>query len=140
MVTIDTSTDFGKRVAGQVQDEEVVWLTTVGADGTPHPSAVWFLWTDDEFLVLSQPDKPKLRNIGRNPGVAVNFNTDPLGSHITTFTGTARLDGVDPTPEEMAAYDAKYAASITRIGYTVDEFHAAYSVPLRVTPEKLRGF
>ncbi len=140
MVTIDTTTDFGKRVAGQVQGEEVVWLTTVGADGTPHPSAVWFLWTDDEFLVLSQPDKPKLRNIGRNPRVAVNFNTDSLGSHLTTFTGTARLDGVDPTSEEMAAYDAKYAASITRIGYTPEQFHAAYSVPLRVTPEKLRGF
>ncbi len=111
MGIIDTTTGFGKRVAEQVEGEEVVWLTTVGADGTPHPSAVWF-----------------------------NFNTDRLGAHLTTFTGTARLDGVAPTPEEMAAYDAKYAASITRIGYTPEQFHAAYSVPLRVTPEKLRGF
>lgn len=140
MSVIDTTTELGRRVSGQVDSEEIVWLTTVGADGTPHPSPVWFLWTEGEFLILSQPGKPKLRNIARNPRVALNFNSDRIGEEVATFTGTARLDDVVPTAEELAIFTAKYAQSITRIGYTSEQFHAAYSVPLRVIPEKLRGF
>ncbi len=140
MVIIDTSTGFGRRVGAQLETEEVVWLTTVGSDGTPQPSPVWFLWVGGEFLVLSQPDKPKLRNIARNPRVAVNFNTDRLGEEVATFTGTARLHDVAPTVDEMESYNAKYAASIARIGYLPEEFHVAYSVPFRISPEKLRGF
>jgi len=140
MSVIDTTTELGRRVSGQLESDEIVWLTTVGADGTPQPSPVWFLWTEGEFLILSQPDKPKLRNIARNPRVALNFNGDRLGEEVATFTGTARLDDVAPTSTEMAAFTAKYIDSTVRIGYTSEQFHAAYSVPLRVTPEKLRGF
>ncbi len=76
MFTIDTSTGFGKRIARQLDDERVVWLTTVAPSGTPAPTPVWFLWHDDEILISSEPD----------------------------------------------------------------QFHAAYSVLIRITPEKLRGF
>ena len=41
---IDTSSSFGRRVVERLENEHVVWLTTVAADGTPQPSPVWFLW------------------------------------------------------------------------------------------------
>ena len=34
----DPSTTFGKRVRERLAEEIVVWLTTVGADGTPQPN------------------------------------------------------------------------------------------------------
>jgi hypothetical protein len=40
----------------------------------------------------------------------------------------------------LAAYNAKYADDITRLGMTTDQFHASYSVLVRITPGKLRGF
>jgi PPOX class probable F420-dependent enzyme len=137
---IDTSTDFGLRVSGELETEQIVWLTTVRADGTPQPSPVWFLWTGGEVLVLSEPGKPKLRNIAGNPRVALNFNSDHGGSRVTTLSGTARLDDAALTEAELAAYVAKYRDAIAGLGSTTDQFLAAYSVPFRVTPGKLRGF
>jgi len=79
MFTIDTSTRFGKRIARQLDDERVVWLTTVAASGTPAPTPVWFLWRDDEILIGSEPGKAKLRNIAAHPQVSVNFNATHTG-------------------------------------------------------------
>lgn len=140
MNVIDTSTDFGLRVSGELETEQIVWLTTVRSDGTPQPSPVWFLWTGGDVLVLSQPGKPKLRNVVGNPRVALNFNSDHGGHRVTTLNGTARLEDAAPTEAELAAYTAKYRDAIEGLGYTADQFLAAYSVPFRVTPEKLRGF
>ena len=44
----DAGTPFGDRVRERLVDEQVIWLTTVGADGTPQPNPVWFLWTPEE--------------------------------------------------------------------------------------------
>ncbi len=140
MNVIDTSTDFGLRVRGELETEQIVWLTTVRSDGTPQPSPVWFLWTGGDVLVLSQPGKPKLRNVAGNPRVALNFNSDHGGHRVTTLNGTARLEDVAPTQAELAAYTAKYRDAIEALGYTADQFLSAYSVPFRVTLEKLRGF
>jgi PPOX class probable F420-dependent enzyme len=140
MFTIDTSTDFGKRIARQLDDEVVVWLTTVGASGTPAPKPVWFLWHDDEILISSQPDKAKLHHIERHPQVAVNFNATHSGGDVGVISGTAAIDPAPISGEALAAYNAKYADDITRLGMTPDQFHASYSVLIRITPEKLRGF
>jgi hypothetical protein len=50
------------------------------------------------------------------------------------------LDGVTATAAEMDAYDAKYVEHMKQLGATPEQFHQEYSVPLRVTPDKLRGF
>ena len=53
---IDTTTEFGQRVMRRLQEEVVVWLTTVDASDTPQPRPVWFLWEGETFLIYSQPD------------------------------------------------------------------------------------
>jgi PPOX class probable F420-dependent enzyme len=140
MFTIDTSTDFGKRIERQLGDERVVWLTTVGRSGTPAPNPVWFLWHDDEILISSQPDKAKLRNITAHPQVAVHFNATYTGGDVGVISGTAVVDTAPIDGEALAAYNAKYAEDIAGLGMTPDQFHADYSVLIRITPEKLRGF
>jgi predicted pyridoxine 5'-phosphate oxidase superfamily flavin-nucleotide-binding protein len=30
-----------------LHEAHVIWLTTVDADGTPHPNPVWILWDGD---------------------------------------------------------------------------------------------
>ena len=74
---IDTATDSGRRVAQRLENERLVWLTTVAPDGTPQPSPVWFLWDGGSVLIYSQPNRPKLRHIQRNPNVASNFDITP---------------------------------------------------------------
>jgi PPOX class probable F420-dependent enzyme len=140
MFTIDTSTGFGKRIARQLGDERVVWLTTVARSGTPAPTPVWFLWHDDEILIASQPDKAKLHNIAGHPQVAVNFNATHTGGDVGVISGTAVIDQDPLSGDALAAYDAKYADDIAGLGMTPDQFHADYSVLVRITPGKLRGF
>ena len=41
---IDLTTQFGRKVKQHLRKEYVVWLTTVGADLSPQPRPVWFIW------------------------------------------------------------------------------------------------
>jgi len=105
----------------------------------PHPRPVWFWWDGETFLIYSKPDTFKLGHIEANPRVALNFDGDGLGGDIIVFTGEARLDPAAPPAHQMTEYTEKYQAGFQRIGMTPEQFAAAYSVPLRVTPTSLRG-
>ncbi|WP_112247443.1 TIGR03667 family PPOX class F420-dependent oxidoreductase [Kribbella monticola] len=140
MFSIDTSTPFGARVARQLDDELVIWLTTVAPSGTPAPTPVWFLWTGGQLLIASQPRTAKLRNLGRGDRVSTNFNATFHGGEVGVLTGSAAIDEAGFTDEERAAYTTKYAEHIAGLGMSADEFHKSYSVLIRITPDKLRGF
>jgi len=137
---LDFTTDFGNRAAARLRTEEVIWLTTVGRDGLPQPSPVWFLWEDDAAISYSQSKVPKVGNIARHPQVALNFNSDAGGGDIVIFTGTAAIVADAPPAKAHATYLAKYGAAITRIGMNADSFADDYRTVIRVTPTKLRGF
>lgn len=136
---IDTTTDFGGRVAGHLADDLVVWLTTVGPDQTPQPSPVWFFWDGDTALIYSQPETPKLRNIARNPRVSLNFNCTSSGGDVIVLTGDASIDAEAPPASAVPAYVQKYTEGMQGIGMTPDAFAQAYSVAVRVRPSSLRG-
>ncbi len=136
---IDTATDFGARVARRLDEEIVIWLTTVDSHSTPQPRPVWFLWDGEAFLIYSMPDTHKVDHIHRGSRVALNLNTDETGGDVVVITGDAFADPHAPPADQNEAYVAKYAKHIKNIGYTPESFAAAYSVPIRVTPIDLRG-
>jgi PPOX class probable F420-dependent enzyme len=140
MFTIDTSTDFGARISKQLDNEVVLWLTTVGKSGTPAPNPVWFLWNGTDILVFSQSDKAKLHNIAANPRVSLNFNATHTGGDVGVITGTAILDEAHASPDDLAAYNTKYAEGLAGLDMTPEQFHRDYPVLIRITPDKLRGF
>ncbi len=76
---IDTNTEFGKRVAERLRNDELLWLTTVTPEGAPQPSLIWFSWDGETVLIYSQPNAPKLRNIAGNPRVSLNFQANAHG-------------------------------------------------------------
>ncbi|KAA8886610.1 TIGR03667 family PPOX class F420-dependent oxidoreductase [Nocardia colli] len=137
---VDPSTAFGAKVVARLGTEPVIWLTTVGATGTPQPNPVWFQWRDDEFLLFSKPDQAKLRNLARNPRVSLNFNSTEWGGEVMVFTGTARIDDVAATPDEIATYTTKYADGLQDLGLSAEQFFAEYSAIVRIRPDRLRGF
>lgn len=139
MLNLDTSTAFGAQVARRLAEERMIWLTTVRADLTPQPSPVWFLWKDGEFLIYSEPNTQKLRNIARSSNVALHFDGDGRGGDIVVFAGTARIDPQAPPAHQVAAYAQKYAWGFERNGWTAQQFAELYSVPILVAPTSLRG-
>ena len=133
------STPFGERVERRLREEPIIWLTTTGADGTPQPNPVWFLWDGNSFLVYSLPDAARLPHIQRTPRVALHFDGNGKGGDIVIFTGEARISQDDPPADQLPVYVEKYKDFIARSFGTPAAFAAKYSVALRITPSKVRG-
>ena len=138
MPVIDSRTEKGARADARLRTDEVAWLVTVAADGTPVPTPVWFMWDGEAIVVYSQRDKPKLRHIAANPRVALALRTDELGDEITVITGDAVVDATAPSAADFPGYAEKYGALIARLGADPASFAAEYAIPVRITPTRLR--
>ena len=136
---VDFSTELGRRVLGLLDSEQVIWLTTVDSKGAPQPRPVWFLWDGSSLLIYSSPDAYKLRHLARNAKVSLNFNSDPEAHHVAVLVGEARVDRDAPRADRESRYLEKYREGIAGLGMTSTRFGTAYSVAVRVTPERLRG-
>ena len=137
---IDTNTEFGERVQRRLTEETIGWLTTVTAGGQPQSVPVWFLWQEDETLLLySQPDTPKLRNIKNNPHVSFNLDSDGRGGNIVRLEGPAAIAEDAPPATDVPAYLEKYNQGIASLGLTPQGFAEGYSVAVKIRPSKVRG-
>ncbi|MGW6423944.1 TIGR03667 family PPOX class F420-dependent oxidoreductase [Nocardia sp. NPDC055053] len=139
MSVLDESTPFGATVAKRLADEHLIWLTTIGAGDTPQPNPVWFLWEDGTFLIYTEPTAKRLRHLARNPRVALNFNSSAAGGEIAVFTGTARI-GEAVSEAVRAGYSRKYTQGFAEIKMSEADFYKTYSIPIHITPDRLRGF
>lgn len=136
---IDTTTEFGQRVAARLESERIIWLTSLDSALTPQPRPVWFHWDGERFLIYSRPGTYKIEHIARSPHVALNFDSDGSGGDIVVFTGRAALAPDAPPADAVAAYVDKYRERMAEIGHTPESFAQAYSVAITVTPDEVRG-
>lgn len=119
-------------------DDVIGWLTTVAADGTPQSSVISFLWEGNTILFYSQPDTPKLRNIARSPLVSFSLQSDPYGDHMLIIEGTAAEDRAVPPSDEHGLYAAKYREPLQHWRMGEAETARDFSVPIRITPRRVR--
>ena len=68
-------------------------LVTLRAEGTPHVAPVWFLWDEGRALVMADAKAVKVRNIRRNPAVALSVSTPDHPYLFVTIEGVANLAG-----------------------------------------------
>ena len=133
---LDLSTDAGQRAEQRLQQDQIIWITTVRADGQPQASPVWFLWQHGKFFLHSKPDQ-KVRNIGAHPRVALHLN-DHDGGDVVTIEGTAEVLAGDSAANVRPDYLAKYREAIPQLGLTPEQMLAAYPVAFQVTPTRIR--
>jgi PPOX class probable F420-dependent enzyme len=137
---VDFATPVGQVIARRLKQEQIIWLTTVDAQGTPQPRPVWFHWDGGTVLILSQPEAAKIRHVRRSPRVALNFNTDAGGGQVGVLTGEARISSAPIEAGRWQAYVDKYAAGIKSLGMTPETMRGEYAAALLITPTALRGF
>jgi PPOX class probable F420-dependent enzyme len=139
---VDTTTEFGQRVEKRLRNDPVIWLVTVGQDGRPIPSPVWFHWDGVIFLIYSQPGTLKLRNIKSNPHVALHFDSEDRtgrgghdGENIVIVSGTAQIDPHAELGETNQAFIAKYrdTGRCDAWGVSYEELAREFSVAIRIT-------
>lgn len=137
---IDFNTPVGRKIELRLQQEQIIWLTTVDARQTPQPRPVWFHWDGESALIFSQTKAAKLRHIAKNPHVALNFNTDAEGDEVGVLIGEAVVSQEPVSSKRMKAYLEKYAQGIQGIGQSPESMQAEYPVVILVTPRRVRGF
>jgi len=100
---------------------------------------VGFLWDGgDSVSVCSRPGA-RIRNIARNPKVALNFDGDGRGGDIVVLSGTAEVDESGPSAAEDAAWVAKYASEWARSGMTAGSVAQRFSIPVRIRIGSVHG-
>ena len=137
---LDLDSPAGARADRRLRTEQILWLTTVRADGQPQSSPVWFLWDGETFLVFSQPSAQKLRNLAANPRVAVHLESDGTGEDVLTVDGTAAVDPEVPPSDQLEEYGVKYREGIQAMGSTPAELARDFSVAICIRPSRVRAW
>ncbi|GIG85986.1 pyridoxamine 5'-phosphate oxidase family protein [Plantactinospora endophytica] len=136
------------RAEQRLRDQTVLWLTTVSPSGQPQTSPVGYAWNGQTFLILSKPGIAKVRNLRRNPRVAMHLDLDTEAEEYTVLTieGIAELDAAPPgvpaplTRDEVTGYLDKHLESMRWAQVTPEQTFADYSTVIRVTPTRARCY
>jgi PPOX class probable F420-dependent enzyme len=132
--------DRRARVEIRLHTNLMAWLTTVTAAGRPDSVPVWYLFRDDDsILVYSQPGKAKLRNIDANPNVSLGLDVTDIGRDIIRIEGTAAHVAAHPAADQVAEYVAKYTERIGAIFGTVEQFARTFTEAIVITPSRLHA-
>jgi PPOX class probable F420-dependent enzyme len=134
-------------VEQRLRNDPLAWFTMVRPDGRPHVVPVWFFWDGETFLICSQPNAQKVRNLRHNPHVVLALDgAGNLGYDVVVVEGTADLLN-ETSLSLLKAYPAfaeKYEAllqSIKEAGLENQDLDwqalvGSYSQPNRVTPTR----
>jgi PPOX class probable F420-dependent enzyme len=128
------------RILRFLEQEPIVWLSTVRPDGNPHLVPIWFSWDGEALLIFSKPDAQKVRNLRARPTVMLALGDAEADFDIGLLNGTAELLDTPArdvlTPEHLA----KYAAQMNAIGLDAETYAARYSQVIRIMPEGFLGW
>lgn len=133
------SVTLDDKQAAIIDSAYYLWFTTTRDDGQAQPTPVWFIHDNGTFLIFSQPNAQKVKNIRLNPKVALSYTNDPHADTYLVVMGEAQIveGGVPIT--QTPAYLAKYRTGIEALGMTPESMAATYSTLIRVTPTRIRG-
>jgi PPOX class probable F420-dependent enzyme len=79
-----------------IESDRVAHLVTLNSDGSPHVTCVWVGLAGDDIVCGHLAKHHKLRNIERDPRVALSIETDTVNSHglleYLVVYGSARIE------------------------------------------------
>ena len=107
-------------------------VATIGPDGAPQVTPVWFDWDGARLLLALAPDRQKMRNLRRDPRLAVSI-VDPANPiRYLEIRGRASFAS-DPDQSVLARLVRKYTGSDDlswvdgeRIIIMIEPTHATY--------------
>jgi PPOX class probable F420-dependent enzyme len=82
-------------------------VATIGPDGAPQVNPVWFEWDGTHLRFGQVATRQKVRNLRRNPAIAVAIVDPANGTRYLEIRGVARLEP-DPDAELTHRLGKKY--------------------------------
>jgi len=140
----------GKRIAMTPEEtdeflasQQLCRMATIGGDGRPHTSALWFVWDGDSIWLNSVVKSQRFTDVTRDPRVSLIVDGGESFGELRGVTIEGRADTVGEVPrtgEENAdltapelAFARKY---MNRDEFPYDGGHAW----LKITPEKMASW
>jgi len=130
-----------ERIQRYLATKEVVVLATVGPDGAPLAMPMWFLHDPEAVTMISLADTQKVRNLGRDPRVAVVGESVSAAGEICGVTVRGRAELLADSPERRALvgrFLAKYHPRLERLWAGVRM--PANRVMFRIVPGRVRSW
>lgn len=119
-------------------DAGVGVLATVGADGRPQMTAVWFLAEDDTVRLSLNTSRQKVRNLRRNPAVGLTILDLEAPTRYLEVRGDAEIaEDVDYAFADRVG--RKYGADLRAFDGDHAERVVVTIVPTRVNAVDLRA-
>ncbi len=119
-------------------DFPVASLTTIGDDGFPQSTLIWFLHDEDELKISLNKSRLKTKNLRTRPQVSLlipDFN-DPM--KYLEVRGTARME--DDTDKSFAQkVGAKYGADLAAYDAPGDERVVVTIEPANIRAVNMHG-
>jgi nitroimidazol reductase NimA-like FMN-containing flavoprotein (pyridoxamine 5'-phosphate oxidase superfamily) len=113
-----------RRAAAVIEANKYLVLGTVGADGLPWVTPVYFTPDGhDAFYWVSSPDALHSRNLAERPDVSIAIfdSSVPIGGASAVYF---RAQAGEVPDDELEQYVALYASRYPELrAYTVDELH-----------------
>jgi PPOX class probable F420-dependent enzyme len=122
------------RVHPMLDEERVVWLSTVRPDGTPHLVPTWFWWDGEALVVFSKPGAAKVRNLRANPKVMVAVGDPEDDFSVGLIEAVAEC--VDDPAAVPDAFFAKYASELGPGRLDPVTFRELYTQAIRIVPTR----
>jgi PPOX class probable F420-dependent enzyme len=133
---LDLTNPQNAHVDQRLRTDPIIWLTTVRPDNRPHMVAVWFLWDGEKFLIFSQPNTQKLRNLRHSSHVTLALDDSHGGGDVIVIDGEAELLTNPDVNATLAGFAQKYDAFLKRMGMDAATLAKSYSQGIRITPTK----
>lgn len=138
--TLDPANEVHARALSRLESETIAWFTSIRPDGMPHAVPVWFLWRDEEVLIMSEPATAKVRNLRGNDRTLVHLESGEDGEQLTVLQGIATIDA-EPSVAWLESigeeYGRKYAAGLAGLELTPRTMADRYSCLIRLRPTRL---
>lgn len=120
-------------------DAPLATLATVGPDGRPQLSAVWFLAVGDELKLSLNTSRQKVRNLLRNPACTLFILDLGIPARYLEVRGDAEV-----TPDNDYAFadqvSAKYGGADLRSSDNPGESRVVVTIkPTRINAVDVRG-
>ena len=82
-------------IAAYLEESHIAHMVTVRPDGRPHVAPVWFLEEGGRAFVIADADAVRVRNLQRNPQVALSIASDQRPLKYVVLEGEGRVINQD---------------------------------------------